>query len=129
MEDEMISLLKAQKKLNSKSENEWVKEGRDYLRETGLFDDKDIDGAWVGAHICIKNPDAKKKRFLVVNGLSCGETGKLIDRSRNSVQGSCRLGSVENYWTRFMFERIIPLEEVVRLRKEALAREERRNSR
>ena len=119
--DETISFLNAKKELLSKTEDEWAEEGREYLRSTGLFSDEEINHAYLKAYLCAEDIDAESKRYLVVSGLSCGETGKLIDRSRNSVQGSCRLGTIKNYWFAD-YERIIPLEEVVRLREKYLAK-------
>lgn len=84
-------------------------EAKKQLLDSGLFTTEDVEHAIIDTYYC--------EDGNVHTGMTPLQTGILIGANGKSIQGSCRSEKVESYWTHHHYMRIIPIEEIIRLKQ------------
>lgn len=79
------------------------------LLDSGLFTAEEVKHAIIDTYCC--------EDGIVRTGMTPLQTGMLIGANGKSIQGSCRSGKVESYWTHHHYMRLIPIEEIIRLKQ------------
>lgn len=79
------------------------------LLDSGLFTEEDVERAVIDTYRC--------EDGNVRTGMTPLQAGDLIGVNGKSIQGACHSGKVESYWTHNHYMRLIPIEEIIRLKQ------------
>lgn len=87
-----------------------IREARAKLKASGLWDDKVVEGIWVGRAIFGVEPED------TMVGLSTYSAGELLDVGYKNIQSYCNSGKMKSVRD-ILGCRVIPVEEVIRWKR------------